>query len=89
MFCSCNSGGAGKWGAEHARALYGAEVVVVVADKDDAGRAHAVQVAKSLRGHVGQVVIMEALVGKDASGPPGCRVQRRGFRGDRRPRRGL
>ena len=64
---TCNSGGAGKWGAEHARALYGAEVVVVVADKDDAGRAHAVQVAKSLRGHVGQVVIMEALVGKDAA----------------------
>ena len=36
-------GGAGKWRAEHAQALYGAGLVVVVADKDDAGRAHALR----------------------------------------------
>ncbi len=64
---TCNPMGAGKWRPEHAQALVGAAVVVIIADKDDAGRAHAFNVAKSLRGQVGQLVIAEARVGKDAA----------------------
>ncbi|MGB0093451.1 MAG: toprim domain-containing protein, partial [Solirubrobacteraceae bacterium] len=41
---TCNSGGAGKWRAEHTEALRGAEVVVV-ADQDDPGRKHADRIA--------------------------------------------
>ena len=64
---TCNPMGAGKWRAEHAQVLYGAAEVVVVADKDDTGCAHARVVADSLRGHVGKLLIVEAATGKDAA----------------------
>ena len=58
---TCNPMGAGKWRPEHAQVLYGAaEVVIVAADADEPGRAHAQAVAASLAGHVGHVVIVEA-----------------------------
>lgn len=41
--------------------------VVVVADKDDAGRKHATQVAELLRGIAASTRIVEAAVGKDAA----------------------
>jgi hypothetical protein len=59
--------GAGKWRTEHASALHGAAEVVIVADADDPGRAHARQVADSLDGHVGHLLIVEAVTGKDAA----------------------
>ena len=63
---TCNSGGAGKWRDEYSALLQGAEVVIV-ADKDKPGRAHAALVAQSLRGCAASVCVVEALEGKDAA----------------------
>lgn len=63
---TCNAGGAGKWRDEYARMLADAEVVVV-ADKDEAGRKHARQVAASLDGIAASVVVAEAREGKDVA----------------------
>lgn len=69
MVATCNAGGASKgkskWLPEHAKWLHGAARVVVVADKDPPGRAHAQAVAASLNGTPKRVV--EVPVGKDAS----------------------
>jgi hypothetical protein len=61
-----NPGGAGKWRAEYADWFAGAGRVIVVADRDEPGRAHAGQVAASLRPVVPEVEIAEAAKGKDA-----------------------
>jgi len=45
---TCNAGGAGKWTPEHAQWLAGADVVVL-ADRDEPGWAHAKQVAQTLQ----------------------------------------
>jgi hypothetical protein len=63
---TCNVGGAGKWRQEYAFALAGA-VVVVVADRDEAGYKHARQVAASLAGVAAAVEIVEPAAGKDAA----------------------
>ena len=63
---TCNAGGAGKWRPEHTEALRGAEVVVV-ADVDDSGRAHADEVAAALNGVARSVRVVESVEGKDAS----------------------
>jgi putative DNA primase/helicase len=63
---TCNVGGAKKWRPEYNHYFHGADVVIV-ADRDDAGRAHARQVAGSLRGVAAQVRIVEATQGKDVS----------------------
>ncbi len=55
---TCNCGGAGKWTAAHSKELCGA-VVVIIADKDDAGRKHAQQVAASLQGKAASVKVVE------------------------------
>ncbi len=65
LVATCNAGGASKnrfspkWRAEHAEALVGAKRVVVIADKDSAGRAHAAAVAQSLLGRVAEVKVLE------------------------------
>lgn len=64
---TCNPGGAGKWRAEYSDVLAGAKQVIVVADRDDAGRRHAREVEESLKGRVGSVIVVEAVVGKDAA----------------------
>jgi hypothetical protein len=46
---TCNAGGAGKWTADHAAYLKGADVVLV-RDNDDAGQRHMEDVAASLVG---------------------------------------
>jgi 5S rRNA maturation endonuclease (ribonuclease M5) len=61
----CNPGGAGRWLREHAEPLRGAEVIVV-ADKDEPGRKHATEVARSLSGVAASVRVVEAREGKDA-----------------------
>ncbi len=58
--------GAGKWRPEYSEALTGAHVAIV-ADRDEPGRAHAEQVAKSLEGKAASVRILEAAAGKDAA----------------------
>ena len=61
-----NPGGAGKWRPEYGDVLVGA-VVVVVADRDEPGMAHAAQVAADLDGRAASVRVVQAVAGKDAS----------------------
>jgi 5S rRNA maturation endonuclease (ribonuclease M5) len=61
-----NPGGAGRWRREYAEYLRGARVVVV-ADKDEPGREHAAEVARTLKGVASSVRVVEARTGKDAS----------------------
>lgn len=58
---TCNPMGAGKWRPEYTEQLSGA-TCLVVADKDDVGRAHAKEVAAALHAH-----IFEPAEGKDLS----------------------
>jgi 5S rRNA maturation endonuclease (ribonuclease M5) len=65
---TCNPGGAGKtgkWLKEHTEALADADVVIV-ADRDDVGRAHARRIAQALEGVARAVRRVEAAEGKDA-----------------------
>jgi hypothetical protein len=65
LTATTNPGGAGKWRGEYAETLRGADVVLV-ADRDDAGRAHAQAVARSLRDVAASVKVVEPAEGKDA-----------------------
>ncbi len=47
---TCNPMGAGKWQSEHTETLRDAKRVVVIADKDQPGRKHALVVATALHG---------------------------------------
>ncbi|MFD7986799.1 DUF3987 domain-containing protein [Kitasatospora indigofera] len=67
VVATCNAGGAGKWTDDHTRHLLGAGQVVVVADRDAPGRAHAVQVAESLQRAGITHRIVEPAAGKDIS----------------------
>lgn len=63
---TCNPGGAGKWRDEYSETLRDA-IVIIVADGDKPGRAHAHQVARALDGIAAAVEIREAAEGKDIS----------------------
>jgi len=63
---TCNAGGAGKWTDQHSSYLRGADVVIV-ADKDKPGYAHAAKVALSLEDVAASVRVVEAAEGKDAA----------------------
>jgi hypothetical protein len=63
---TCNPGGAGKWRSEYSEQLRGAQVIVV-ADLDEPGRGHAVEVVQSLTGVAGSVKLVEPGAGKDAA----------------------
>jgi 5S rRNA maturation endonuclease (ribonuclease M5) len=63
---TCNPGGAGKWRQEFSEYLRDA-VVVIVADRDKPGLAHARQVAASLDGIATAVEIVESECHKDAA----------------------
>lgn len=60
---TCNSGGAGRWDDRHARWLHGAAEVVVVADDDEPGIAHARTVVRTLRGRVANLRVVKAAEG--------------------------
>lgn len=64
---TCNVGGAGKWRDEYTASLRGAEVVYVIADRDEPGRKHAAQVAASLARAGVPFQILEPGSGKDVS----------------------
>jgi len=66
VVATCNPMGAGKWSDEFSEFLRGANAVVVQ-DKDDKGRTHAREVARSLAQVASSVRVVEALTGKDAS----------------------
>jgi putative DNA primase/helicase len=55
---TCNPGGAGKWLASYTETLRGADVVIV-ADKDEAGRKHAQLVASNLNSVASSVRVVE------------------------------
>ena len=59
-----NAGGAGKWRDSYNTALAGADVVIV-ADKDPPGYAHAAHVGRSLDGIARRVMVVEPAQGKD------------------------
>lgn len=63
---TCNSEGAGNWRSEFADHFTGASVVVV-ADDDEPGMAHARQVRSSLLGRADSVEVVRAASGKDAT----------------------
>jgi glutaredoxin-like protein NrdH len=67
LTATCNAMGAGKFRVKHADQLAGAQRVVIVTDRDEAGRRHGAAIAELLRGRVGSVEIVEAAVGKDIS----------------------
>lgn len=66
LAATCNAGGAGKWTAEHAQFLKGADVTIC-ADRDDAGQKHAIAVVDSLRSLARSVYVVQARAGKDAA----------------------
>jgi len=66
LAATCNAGGSGKWTADHARYLEGADVTIV-ADRDEKGQEHALAVVESLRGLAHSVYVVQAKRGKDAA----------------------
>jgi 5S rRNA maturation endonuclease (ribonuclease M5) len=64
---TCNPAGAGKWPPAFAKYFKGANRVVVIADKDDVGFAHARDVANSLQSVVTTLIVRQAKAGKDVS----------------------
>lgn len=63
---TCSPGGAGEWRRDYSQRLQGARVVIV-ADRDWAGRRHAARVAGSLRSVAADVRMVDPAVGKDAA----------------------
>jgi len=57
LVATTNAGGAGKWRAEYGEGLQGRNVVVIP-DKDDVGRQHAEQVARSVHGLAASVKVV-------------------------------
>lgn len=62
---TCNAMGAGSWTEGHARQLDGAAKVIVIADRDGPGLAHARTVAASLTREGRALVVAHARGGKD------------------------
>ncbi|QIS08801.1 toprim domain-containing protein [Nocardia arthritidis] len=67
LTATCNAMGAGKFTSAHAFQLRGARRVVIVADRDVPGRAHANDVREMITPLVGEVLLVEARDGKDFS----------------------
>jgi hypothetical protein len=63
---TCNPMGAGKWRPEYGDTLKGA-IVVIVADKDPAGYAHAAAVKADLDSKATVAIVVQAAEGKDVS----------------------
>lgn len=57
LTATCNAMGAGKWTSEHASYLRGKQVRIIP-DNDDAGRKHAMTVARSLEGIAAEVKVV-------------------------------
>lgn len=63
---TCNPMGAGKWQPDFARYFHGADVSIV-ADRDQAGRDHALAVVENLLPVARSIYVLQARYGKDAS----------------------
>jgi 5S rRNA maturation endonuclease (ribonuclease M5) len=66
LVATCNAAGSGKWTAEHAQFLKGADVTIC-ADRDEPGRKHAQHVVETLRGIARSVYVVQSRTGKDAA----------------------
>lgn len=66
LVATCNSGGAGKWREEY-NTFFRDAVVIIVADNDEPGQAHARRVKDALLPIAASVTIVEAAAGKDAT----------------------
>ncbi|MCX4578144.1 hypothetical protein OHB41_34140 [Streptomyces sp. NBC_01571] len=66
LAATCNAAGAGKWTADHAAYLEGADVTIV-ADRDEQGEKHARAVVETLRGVASTIYVVQAATGKDAA----------------------
>lgn len=66
VIATCNPMGAGKWRPEYTESLAGASVIIVQ-DKDEAGRHHSERVREKLREVAIFATIVEARDGKDAT----------------------
>jgi putative DNA primase/helicase len=58
LAATTNSGGAGRWRAEHSKTLRGASIIILP-DNDKPGRAHAEAVARSLAGHAAAIRLLD------------------------------
>lgn len=76
---TCNAAGAGKWTAEHAQFLRGADITIV-ADRDDKGREHASLVVETLRELARSIYVVQAQAGKDAADHFEAGLKDAGFR---------
>lgn len=63
---TCNSGGAGKWGPDHATHLRDADVIIC-ADRDPTGKDHALVVVATLMPAAHSITVVQARHGKDAT----------------------
>lgn len=63
---TCNPMGAGKWREEYSHFFSGANVIIV-ADRDEPGRAHAEVVKAALQGLAKGIWVVQAKTGKDAA----------------------
>jgi 5S rRNA maturation endonuclease (ribonuclease M5) len=63
-FDGANKDGKPKWKPDYTEMLAGAKSVVIIADRDEAGYAHAKAIKESLTGHVGHVKVLQAAVDK-------------------------
>lgn len=64
---TCNPMGAGKWRPGYGDTLKGCAVVVIIADRDKPGYAHAAAVKADLDGKASMVIVARAAEGKDVS----------------------
>jgi hypothetical protein len=66
LLATCNAGGAGQWREDYAEWLRGKRIVII-ADADEPGRRHALQVVASLAGQVESLKVIELPGAKDVS----------------------
>lgn len=66
LVATCNPGGAGKWRPEYSEHLREA-VVMIVADNDKPGQAHARAIRDALDGIAADITVAEATAGKDVT----------------------
>jgi putative DNA primase/helicase len=65
FFATCNPGGAGKWRSEYTQFFTGAKLIIW-ADKDEPGLAHARRVRKNLQPVAAEIHTVQSAAGKDA-----------------------
>ncbi len=59
LVATCNPMGAGKWRPQYTETLTDAKAVVILPDKDDAGRKHAKDILQALTGKVKSIKVVE------------------------------